>query len=79
MARYTLQPVRHDCEKMLGSASPLDLRAGDRRALGAAPGQPSRRNFTHLASSTPMHVIRADHELAAAQPSLGSRREVLAT
>ena len=49
---------------------------GDRLALGASPGQPSRRNFTHFASPTPMHVIRADHELAAAQPSLGSRPEV---
>jgi GH15 family glucan-1,4-alpha-glucosidase len=57
------------CEKMLGYASPLylyaeeiDARSG--RHLGNFP-----QAFTHLALiNAVMHVIRADHELATAQP-----------
>ena len=63
------------CEKMLGYASPLDLYAEEidarsGRHLGNFP-----QAFTHLALiNAVMHVIRADHELASAQPLLESRR-----
>ena len=68
------------CEKMLGYASPLylfaeeiDARSG--RHLGNFP-----QAFTHLALiNAVMHVVRADRDLAAAQPTLASaRREMTA-
>jgi alpha,alpha-trehalase len=66
------------CERLLGYASPLDLYAEEidprsGRHLGNFP-----QAFTHLALiNAVMHVIRADHELVAAQPLLdASRREV---
>ena len=64
------------CEKMLGYASSLNLYAEEidarsGRHLGNFP-----QAFTHLALiNAVMHVIRADHELAASQPLLESRRE----
>ena len=63
------------CERMLGYASPLylyseelDVRSG--RHLGNFP-----QAFTHLALiNAVMHVIQADHELAAAHQTLDARR-----
>jgi alpha,alpha-trehalase len=64
---------------MLGYASPLDFReeidARSGRHLGNLPAGTSPT----WSSSTSMHVVRADHELAAAQPLLGTRRGVPAT
>jgi alpha,alpha-trehalase len=63
------------CEKMLGYASGLNLFAEEidarsGRHLGNFP-----QAFTHLALiNAVMHVIRADHDLAASQPLLESRR-----
>jgi GH15 family glucan-1,4-alpha-glucosidase len=63
------------CEKMLGFASGLNLYAEEidaasGRHLGNFP-----QAFTHLALiNAVMHVIRADHELAASQPLMESRR-----
>jgi GH15 family glucan-1,4-alpha-glucosidase len=63
------------CEKMLGYASSLNLYAEEidarsGRHLGNFP-----QAFTHLALiNAVMHVIRADHDLAASQPLLESRR-----
>jgi alpha,alpha-trehalase len=63
------------CEKMLGYASGLNLYAEEidarsGRHLGNFP-----QAFTHLALiNAVMHVIRADHDLAASQPLLESRR-----
>jgi alpha,alpha-trehalase len=68
------------CEKMLGFASGLNLYAEEidarsGRHLGNFP-----QAFTHLALiNAVMHVIRADHELAASQPLLESRREEIIT
>src|SRR4029450_6071842 len=63
------------CEKMLGFASSLNLYAEEidaasGRHLGNFP-----QAFTHLALiNAVVHVIRADHELAASQPLMESRR-----
>jgi GH15 family glucan-1,4-alpha-glucosidase len=63
------------CEKMLGYASGLNLFAEEidarsGRHLGNFP-----QAFTHLALiNAVMHVIRADHALAASQPLIESRR-----
>jgi GH15 family glucan-1,4-alpha-glucosidase len=63
------------CEKMLGFASGLNLYAEEidaasGRHLGNFP-----QAFTHLALiNAVMHVIRADHDLAASQPLMESRR-----
>jgi alpha,alpha-trehalase len=68
------------CEKMLGFASALNLYAEEidarsGRHLGNFP-----QAFTHLALiNAVMHVIRADHDLAASQPLLESRREEIIT
>ncbi|HEX5898819.1 MAG TPA: glycoside hydrolase family 15 protein [Solirubrobacteraceae bacterium] len=68
------------CEKMLGFASDLNLYAEEidarsGRHLGNFP-----QAFTHLALiNAVMHVIRADHDLAASQPLLESRREEIIT
>jgi GH15 family glucan-1,4-alpha-glucosidase len=68
------------CEKMLGFASSLNLYAEEidarsGRHLGNFP-----QAFTHLALiNAVMHVIRADHDLAASQPLLESRREEIIT
>jgi alpha,alpha-trehalase len=68
------------CEKMLGYASSLNLYAEEidarsGRHLGNFP-----QAFTHLALiNAVMHVIRADHDLAASQPLLESRREEIIT
>ena len=68
------------CEKMLGFASGLNLYAEEidarsGRHLGNFP-----QAFTHLALiNAVMHVIRADHDLAASQPLLESRREEIIT
>jgi GH15 family glucan-1,4-alpha-glucosidase len=67
--------ARSLCERMLGYASPLylyaeelDSRSG--RHLGNFP-----QAFTHLALiNAVMHVIHADHELAASQSTLDARR-----
>jgi GH15 family glucan-1,4-alpha-glucosidase len=67
--------ARQLCEKLLSYASPLllyaeeiDPRSG--RHLGNFP-----QAFTHLALiNAVMHVIRADHQLAAAQQPLDARR-----
>jgi GH15 family glucan-1,4-alpha-glucosidase len=67
--------ARQLCEKLLGYASPLllyaeeiDPRSG--RQLGNFP-----QAFTHLALiNAVMHVIRADHQLAATQQPLDARR-----
>jgi alpha,alpha-trehalase len=64
------------CEKMLGFASSLNLYAEEidarsGRHLGNFP-----QAFTHLALiNAVMHVIRADHDLAASQPLMEGRRE----
>jgi GH15 family glucan-1,4-alpha-glucosidase len=64
------------CEKMLGFASSLNLYAEEidassGRHLGNFP-----QAFTHLALiNAVVHVIRADHALAASQPLMESRRE----
>ena len=53
-------------------AEEIDARSG--RHLGNFP-----QAFTHLALiNAVMHVIRADHDLAASQPLLESRREEIA-
>jgi alpha,alpha-trehalase len=63
------------CEKLLGYASPLylyaeEIDAKSGRHLGNFP-----QAFTHLALiNAVMHVIRADHELAAQQQPLDARR-----
>src|SRR6266536_1938773 len=63
------------CEKMLGYASSLNLFAEEidarsGRHLGNFP-----QAFTHLALiNAVMHVIRADHALAATQPLVAERR-----
>jgi alpha,alpha-trehalase len=63
------------CEKMLGFASSLNLYAEEidaasGRHLGNFP-----QAFTHLALiNAVVHVIRADHELAASQPLMEARR-----
>jgi GH15 family glucan-1,4-alpha-glucosidase len=68
------------CEKMLGFASALNLYAEEidarsGRHLGNFP-----QAFTHLALiNAVMHVIRADHDLAASQPLMESRREEIIT
>jgi hypothetical protein len=54
-------------------AEEIDARSG--RHLGNPPAGTSPT----WSSSTSMHVVRADHELAAAQPLLGTRRGVPAT
>ena len=63
------------CEKMLGFASRAEpVRRGDRRGSGRHLGN-FPQAFTHLALiNAVMHVIRADHELAASQPLMESRR-----
>ncbi len=67
--------ARELCEKMLSYASPLLLYAEEidpksGRHLGNFP-----QAFTHLALiNAVMHVIRADHELAAQQQPLDARR-----
>ena len=67
--------ARELCEKMLGYASPLQLYAEEidarsGRHLGNFP-----QAFTHLALiNAVMHVIRADHELAAKQAPLDARQ-----
>lgn len=64
------------CEKLLGYASALDLYAEEidarsGRHLGNFP-----QAFTHLALiNAVMHVIRADHQLAATQPLMEARKD----
>jgi alpha,alpha-trehalase len=71
--------TRDLCERMLGYASPLDLYAEEidarsGRHLGNFP-----QAFTHLALiNAVMHVIHADHALAAAQPVLEERPQQVA-
>ncbi|HVS28565.1 MAG TPA: glycoside hydrolase family 15 protein [Solirubrobacteraceae bacterium] len=69
------QRARNLCEKLLSYASPLylyaeELEAHTGRHLGNFP-----QAFTHLALiNAVMHVIRADHELAAKQEMLSAKR-----
>jgi GH15 family glucan-1,4-alpha-glucosidase len=72
--------ARAMCERLLGFASPLGLYAEEiephsGRHLGNFP-----QAFTHLALiNAVMHVIRADQQLARAQPLLDTRRRELAS
>jgi GH15 family glucan-1,4-alpha-glucosidase len=63
------------CEKLIGYASPLGLYAEELDSRSGRHWGNFPQAFTHLALiNAVMHVIRADHELAAKQAPLDARR-----